>query len=105
MARDFAKAFYGSKQWRSCRASYIAERQAIDGGLCETCHDRLGHIVHHTVWLSPVNIHDPYIALNHKHLRYDCLPCHNKETEGEQEAERYVFDANGQLMPVPPPLK
>lgn len=65
MARAFAKKFYNSKAWKSCRAAYIAERVAIDGGLCETCGLVPGLIVHHTVWLTEDNVNDPDIALNH----------------------------------------
>ena len=53
----------------SCRAAYIAERVAIDGGLCETCGLVPGQIVHHTVWLTEDNVNDPDIALNHALLR------------------------------------
>lgn len=106
MAREFAKRFYASKEWLRCRASYIAERQAIDGGMCETCHERPGYIVHHTVWLTPENINDLDVALNHKLLRYDCLVCHNKEEERENaEPERYRFGEDGDVLPVAPPSK
>ena len=37
MAKEFAKGFYNSKQWKKCREAYIAHRKAIDGGMCETC--------------------------------------------------------------------
>lgn len=79
MARDFAKQFYKSKQWQKCRASYILKRQGIDGGMCETCHQEPGKIVHHKIWLSPENINDPNISLNHENLKYECQTCHNKE--------------------------
>lgn len=98
MAREFARAFYSSKQWLKCRAAYIANRKAIDGGMCETCHEVPGHIVHHTVWLTPENINDPDIALSHDLFRYDCLVCHNKEGVDEEPA-RYVFGPDGQVLP------
>ena len=96
MAREFAEAFYHSRVWKRCRKSYIAYRVTIDGGLCETCHDRLGQIVHHKVWLTPDNINDPDISLNHLLLKYDCLICHNKERENEER--RYDFDENGDVV-------
>ncbi len=99
MAKDFAKSFYKSKQWRKCRASYISMRQAIDGGMCETCHRVPGVIVHHRVWLTADNINDPDISLNHKLLKLDCIECHNRESEIE---ERYVFDDGGQVVPSTP---
>lgn len=79
MAKEFAKAFYNSKAWRECRKSYIAYRIAIDGGMCENCHNNLGYICHHIIELTPENINDPNIALNHSNLRYDCKHCHDEE--------------------------
>ena len=99
MARDFAKKFYDSKAWRECRAAYIAEREAKDGGMCETCHEKPGYIVHHKVWLTPDNINDPDITLNHDMLKYDCLECHNKEKENGEE-EKYTFDLDGHIVPI-----
>ena len=95
----WAKEFYNTKAWKKCRASYISYRQSIDGGLCETCHDRVGYIVHHKKWLTPYNITNPDITLNHENLKYDCLVCHNQE---KKEAERYYFDDEGQIHPLPP---
>lgn len=100
MAKEYAQPFYKSKAWKKCRASYISHRQSIDGGLCETCHDRVGYIVHHNVtWITPDNINDPDITLNFNNLKYDCLICHNKEVEGEKE--RYYFDSNGNIQELP----
>ena len=79
MARDFAEAFYKSDEWQSCRDSYISSRIAVDGGICERCHDKLGYIVHHKKHLDAVNIHDPNVALCHDNLEYLCLDCHNLE--------------------------
>ena len=77
--KDYAKAFYNSAAWATCRESYIAERRAIDGGLCEKCRERRGSIVHHVIMLTAQNITDPLVALNHENLRYECLQCHNDE--------------------------
>lgn len=96
MAREFSRKFYASIAWKKCRASFIAYRQSIDGGLCQTCKENPGYIVHHDVWLTPDNINDPDIALNHKHLKYDCLVCHNKEKENG-EKEKYFFGPDGQI--------
>lgn len=104
MARDFSRAFYSSALWLRCRSGYIALRRSIDGGMCETCHERPGYIVHHKTELTPENINDPDIALNFDNLKYDCLTCHNKENgRGAKEAEglvRYVFDEEGNMIPV-----
>ena len=104
MARDFAKPFYNSKAWQRCRAAFIAERIAIDGGICQRCGQELGFIVHHKEWLSPENINDPDITLNHWNLEYVCQVCHNKIEEGE-EAPRYRFTADGQVVAYTPPQK
>ncbi len=97
MAREFAKRFYRSAAWRRCRASFIAEREAVDGGLCEYCRQEPGEIVHHTVWLTPKNIGEPAVALNHSLLRYVCWRCHNRIEEGG----RFVmFDEAGQPIMI-----
>lgn len=105
MAKSFAMKFYKGKEWRKCRASYIAKRRAIDGGLCETCREKLGYIVHHRIELTPENINNPDIALGHDNLKYDCHVCHNKEgakDEGLGLVE-YDFDPDGELIPRLPP--
>ena len=99
MAREFAKTFYNSKAWKKARAAYIAQRKAIDGGMCESCHQRPGYIVHHKIELSPENINNPDIALNFANFKYDCHVCHNKEKKEPDIVEglvRYEFDAAGQ---------
>ena len=103
MARDFARAFYNSAKWRKCRESFIKERIAIDGGMCQTCGQVPGYIVHHTIWLTPDNINDPDVALNHELLKYDCLECHNREIEGEG-GPRYRFGPDGDVLPPLKPL-
>ncbi len=106
MAREFAKAFYNSKSWKKARAAYIAQRKAIDGGMCESCHQRPGYIVHHKIELSPENINNPDIALNYANFKYDCHACHNKEKKEPDAVEglvRYEFDAAGQPIAQAPP--
>lgn len=103
MAKEFAKTFYNSTAWKKCRASYIAHRISIDGGLCETCHEAPGYIVHHKCWITPNNINNPEVTLNHDNLKYDCQICHNKEKENEEEEKpRYFFGEDGQIYPTPP---
>lgn len=106
MAREFAKAFYNSKLWKKARAAYIAQRKAIDGGMCESCHQQPGYIVHHKVELTPENINDPDIALNLENFKYDCHVCHNKENTALDKIEGlvyYEFDAAGQPIAQSPP--
>lgn len=96
MARGFAKAFYKSTAWRKCRASFIAYRQSIDGGLCQICKDDTGYIVHHREWITAQNINDPYITLNHSNLQYVCHDCHNRI---DSEA-RYYFGEDGNVYEI-----
>ena len=73
--------FYKTPAWRKVRRTYIDQRKAIDGGLCEVCHEEPGKIVHHKIWLDDVNCNDPEISLNHKNFLYECQTCHNKEKD------------------------
>ena len=109
MAKEWAKAFYKSKAWRRCRASFIADRRRIDGGLCQCCHELPGYIVHHKVILTPENINDPEIALNHALLSYECKTCHD-EHDGHGirvrgEGLLVEFDEEGQPIPKSPPKR
>ena len=98
MAQDFAKAFYRSQAWTSCRDSYIAKRH----GLCERCLSRglirAGKIVHHKVYLTPENISIPGIALSHDNLELLCQDCHNAEHNAKQ-GQRYVVNPDGSIVP------
>ena len=97
--KDFTDRFYNRPAWMACRSSFIHERQAIDGGMCQRCHDRPGYIVHHKIELTPENITDPDDALNQELLEYLCLTCHNKEHGVFRPAERSVlFDENGDVV-------
>ena len=58
------KQFYKTRAWRQARRAYIEYRMAIDGGLCEVCHEEPGLIVHHKIWLDDTNCNDPDISLN-----------------------------------------
>lgn len=73
----FARKFYKSKAWQTCRAAYIAQRVQEDGGLCECCGEEPGYIVHHMIPLQPSTIDDPAVALNPGNLSYECKACHD----------------------------
>lgn len=62
MAQEFARKFYDSTAWRKCRGAYIQHRMAVDGGMCETCHERPGYIVHHKKMLTALNIRHLLLA-------------------------------------------
>jgi 5-methylcytosine-specific restriction protein A len=98
MAKDFARAFYKSRQWQACRESFIASVF----GLCknhERCH-RPGVIVHHKIILGPHNIDDPNVTLNHDNLELYCIECHTQEHGDGQEVTRddVQFDEQGNLI-------
>ena len=104
MAQSWAEPFYNSSAWRKCRESYIA----VAGGMCERCNARgryePGHILHHKIKLTPSNISNPDISLNHDHLEFLCAECHNI-VHGDSEPTRQGlgFDVNGNLVVVSNP--
>lgn len=102
MAQEWAESFYQSKKWKRCKQSYKDQRQLIDGGLCEECHEQLGFIVHHKILLTPANITDPEVSLNHDNLEFVCKDCHDRfDGHGVRHRNKSVmvlFDDNG--MPI-----
>lgn len=108
MAKKFAKKFYESPTWQKERACYIAERRAIDGGLCEICKKRLGYIVHHKTPLTPSNINKRIYALDHSNLQYVCKPCHDEldghfndrslRKHSSKPKRRYSFSLSGEVI-------
>lgn len=103
--KKFAERFYKSAAWQKCRAAYIAERRAIDGGLCEECRTSPGYIVHHKILLTPKNIDNPSITLNHKKLKFVCKACHEQEeihVFNKGAETRCAFDDEGCPIPKPP---
>jgi len=94
------KQFYKTKAWRRTRDAYIGYRQAIDGGLCEACHNELGKIVHHKTWLNDDNCNDAEISLNPSNFKYECQTCHNQEKDPEtRPAGRCRYGGNGEILP------
>lgn len=86
-------------------SKYIAKRISIDGGMCETCHEVPGYIVHHKIELTPDNISDLDIALGFNNLKYDCHICHQKENMKDGPADglvKYEFDSEGEMVVLPP---
>ena len=105
MAKEYARKFYNSKQWKDCRLSFIDNRVSIDGGMCEVCGKRLGYIVHHISEINPNNIDNANITLNHNNLMWVCKKCHDdihyKEIYGiEKKEERYLFNDKGEIEPL-----
>lgn len=101
MAKEYAKKFYKSKAWQKCRASFIGTRVNIDGGMCQHCNQRLGYIVDHVVEITPDNIDNPEITLNHDNLQFVCLSCHNTKHFGNGKGvirEGLSFDKDGNII-------
>lgn len=97
MARDFAKEFYRSTAWRKTRA-YIFNKEH---GICQRCHgaNGPGEIVHHKIYLTPSNIHNPAITLGEDNLELLCRVCHALEHESELPTDKcLMFDEEGNLV-------
>ena len=106
MARDFAKPFYDSKEWKATR-EYVLMR---DKYLCQVC-GAPAEEVHHKEHLSPENIGDPRVTMSPDNLVSLCRACHFEQHRGEhgsgrekEEAYPYTFDENGKLVRKRSPL-
>lgn len=101
MARDFSRAFYKTAAWQSCRSSFMRKV----GGLCQDCLERglitPGVEVHHVIELTPDNIGNPAITLNHDNLRLLCRDCHQRRHAAE-DSRRYVVDQITGAVTIPP---
>ena len=99
--KEFSRKFYNSKAWQDCRDAYIVSVYA----LCERCQCP-GYIVHHKITLTPANINDVSITLNHAHLEYLCIDCHNKaHICGTACISDNLKFENGDIVAIHPPLK
>ena len=98
MAREFAKRFYSSKAWQDCREEYAKSKRY----LCEDCLlkgiYKPGEIVHHMNEITPVNIYDPEVTLNHKNLRLLCRDCHAEQHKSYSKGRRYCLDEYGRVI-------
>jgi hypothetical protein len=94
------KQFYQTQTWRRTRDAYVAERMAIDGGICEACGVEPGKIVHHyKTWLDDINCNDPNISLNPDNFKLECQTCHNKEVDPRKEVPgRCKYGPNGEII-------
>ena len=108
MAREFAKAFYRSKEWKMVRENVLRR----DRYLCVMCGCVGTQLeVHHKIHLSPSNIMNPNITLNENNLITLCRDCHFKVHEPDKVTgqknknmkldctERFMFDDNGYSIP------
>lgn len=90
---EFAEKFYKSMAWKRCRKAYLDSV----GWLCERCATE-GKIVpadqvHHKVRLTPENINDPEVSLNHDNLEALCMDCHQQE----HKPRRWRCDPDGHV--------
>ncbi|KMJ56446.1 HNH endonuclease [Bacillus sp. LL01] len=101
MAHDYAKAFYTSKEWISCRIGFMQSKNYV----CERC-GGIATICHHKEYITPDNISDPTITLNWMNLEALCQTCHNLEHHRSNVCmEGLSFDSNGNLKKKEPPEK
>lgn len=94
MSKDYAKAFYTSKEWIKCRIGYMLSQNYI----CERC-GGTAKICHHKVYITPANIDNPNITLNWKNLESLCQDCHNEEHQKAPiTQEGLSFDEEGNII-------
>lgn len=107
MAKEWAKAFYNSKAWRECRDTQLKmdRYRCTRPGCFEPAQE-----VHHIIELTPDNINDISISMNHNNLTSLCSECHKRITKEQKMKYKFkehlqrniVFDANGYPIEVPP---
>lgn len=72
------------------------------GGLCERCLAKglivPAEIVHHKIYLTPLNINDPSITTNFDNLEALCRKCHGEE---HGNVKRYDIGADGKIFSRP----
>lgn len=96
MAQEWALWLYRSKAWKKCRLAFLQSKHHI----CERC-EGAANIAHHKVYLTPENIHDPWITLSWNNLESLCIDCHTTEHLGSDEsatADGLYFNADGELV-------
>lgn len=96
MAKEWAKAFYKSKQWQQCQQAYLKSQ----GYICERCGD-VAVLVHHKHYLTPNNIGSPVYTTNWANLEALCQDCHNKEHHKHKTEKRYKVDEHGRVVIAP----
>ena len=98
MAKEYARQFYSSKAWQSCRNEYMK----CAGYLCEDCLRRgiykPAKEVHHIEELTPENIHRPEIVLSFDNLVALCKECHKARHNEREKDRRYIIGDNGEII-------
>lgn len=95
--KPYAVKFYTSPAWKHCKDSYL---QSV-GRLCERCLSQgkivTADVVHHKIHITPENIGDPTITLNHGNLMALCQDCH---AEVHKQKKRWRVDERGNVMTI-----
>lgn len=98
MAKPFARRFYSSKAWQTCRNEYAKQAHY----LCEDCLAKgiykPGEIVHHIIEIDPVTIDQPEVALNFDNLRLVCRECHAQHHKIKNKNKRYTVGPDGKIF-------
>ena len=106
------RRFYNSKAWNDVRKNIWLKQNL----LCNRCHRpvyvdgiseympkekrRIG-IVHHKQELNDINVYDINISLNEDNLEGVCYECHGLIHNANNTIRPdYIFDANGNIIPV-----
>lgn len=85
--------FYTTRAWRKSKESYLRSV----GRLCEVCLKK-GLIVpatqvHHKTPITPENLNDPRVTLDHGNLMALCEECH----QAQHRTKRWRCDALGHV--------
>ena len=98
MAKDFSRSFYNSQSWKNCRDSYM---ESVNH-LCERCLSqgilKPAAIVHHKIELTPDNVKNPNITLNHNNLQAVCRECHEAIHNNHKRKRRYDILEDGSVI-------
>lgn len=107
MAKDYAKSFYNSTEWKKARKSYIE----LKFGICERCGEPNSKLVHHKKYINEQNINNPEITLDFNNFELLCDDCHNREHKEKYSSTDWglEFDENGFVITnknyIPPSQK
>lgn len=103
MAKEWAKSFYNSKQWKLTREEVLKrDRYRCTEPNCR----RTAEEVHHIEELNEKNINDINVSLNKNNLRSLCSECYKKitrqmKTKTQNILEDVVFDEEGYPVASP----
>lgn len=97
--KPYAEKFYKSAAWVKCRNAYMKSVHY----LCEDCMSKgiykPAEEVHHIVFITPQNIHDPTVTLNEDNMVALCRECHRRR-HNLKEGKRYSVNSEGFVIPI-----